>query len=146
MIEQVRSVDRRRGARARLDFRASTDQPQLSGSNCDAYSNVMARSSYAESIAVQRRAEDGEPVWAFAQPERVARETLARIVGQPATALTRFTRTRGGSPGRALFEWRPSAALRYMVVVSRPYWLSFYAKDPRRVAWIPLAVFEISCN
>ena len=34
---------------------------------------------------------------------------------------------------------------RYMVVVSRPYWLSFYAKDPAKVAWVVLAAFK-SCG
>jgi hypothetical protein len=33
-----------------------------------------------------------------------------------------------------------------MVVVSRPYWLSFHAKDPKRVAWIVAAAYESSCS
>jgi hypothetical protein len=33
-----------------------------------------------------------------------------------------------------------------MVVVSRPYWLSFYAHDPSRVAWIAVIAYESSCG
>lgn len=36
--------------------------------------------------------------------------------------------------------------LAYMVVVSRPYWLSYYAKDRKRVAWVVLAAYESSCG
>jgi len=32
-----------------------------------------------------------------------------------------------------------------MVVVSRPYLLSFYALDPKRVAWVVIAAYESSC-
>jgi hypothetical protein len=33
-----------------------------------------------------------------------------------------------------------------MVVVSRPYLLSLYAHDPKRVAWVLTAAFESSCD
>jgi len=33
-----------------------------------------------------------------------------------------------------------------MVVVSRPYFLSFYAKDPNRVAWVLIGAFETFCG
>lgn len=33
-----------------------------------------------------------------------------------------------------------------MVVVSRPYWLSYYAKDPKRVSWVVLAAYESGCG
>lgn len=33
-----------------------------------------------------------------------------------------------------------------MVVVTRPYLLSFYAKDPTRVAWTMLAAYESPCG
>jgi hypothetical protein len=32
-----------------------------------------------------------------------------------------------------------------MVVVSRPYLLSFYAQDPGRVAWIVVAAYASTC-
>jgi hypothetical protein len=33
-----------------------------------------------------------------------------------------------------------------MVVVSRPFLLSFYAKDPKRVAWVVIAAYDSSCG
>jgi hypothetical protein len=34
---------------------------------------------------------------------------------------------------------------RAMIVVSRPYWLTFYAKDARKAAWVVVAAYESSC-
>jgi len=46
-----------------------------------------------------------------------------------------------------LADRRPKGkTMRYMVVVSRPYLLSFYAKDPKRVAWVLIAAYETSCG
>ena len=43
--------------------------------------------------------------------------------------------------------WRPETKkASYMVVVSRPYWLSFYAKDRQKVAWVLAAAYESSCG
>jgi hypothetical protein len=36
----------------------------------------------------------------------------------------------------------PGKNNRYRVVVSRPYWLSFFAESPHRVAWIAAYVYE----
>jgi hypothetical protein len=48
--------------------------------------------------------------------------------------------------GRVVYEWRPAKKhVIYMVVVSRPYWLSFYARDPKRVGWVVAAAYE-SCG
>jgi hypothetical protein len=33
-----------------------------------------------------------------------------------------------------------------MLVVSRPYWLAFYANDPKRVAWVVVAAYVYSCG
>jgi hypothetical protein len=33
-----------------------------------------------------------------------------------------------------------------MVVVSRPYMLSFYAKNPKRVAWVLIGAYKMSCG
>ena len=49
--------------------------------------------------------------------------------------------------GRFVYQWRPKAKrVSYMVVVNRPYWLSFYAKDTKRVAWVVTAAYKSSCG
>jgi hypothetical protein len=46
-----------------------------------------------------------------------------------------------------VYEWTPAGkAETYMVVVSRPYLLSFYALDRKRVAWVVSAAYLSSCG
>ncbi len=49
--------------------------------------------------------------------------------------------------GRYVYEWKPADKPEtYMVVVSRPYLLAFYAHDPKRVAWVVAAAYASSCG
>jgi hypothetical protein len=50
--------------------------------------------------------------------------------------------------GRFIYEWRRTGKKKvtYMVVVNRPYWLSFHARDPKRVAWVVAGAYESSCS
>ena len=49
--------------------------------------------------------------------------------------------------GRFVYEWKPKGKnASYMVVVSRPYWLSFFSSDPKKVSWIAIAAYESSCG
>jgi len=46
-----------------------------------------------------------------------------------------------------VYEWTPAGkAETYMIVVSRPYLLSFYAHDPKCVAWVVSAAHLSSCG
>jgi hypothetical protein len=46
-----------------------------------------------------------------------------------------------------VYEWQAHGNHKnYMAVVSRPYWLSFYARDSHRVAWVAVAAYESSCD
>ena len=33
-----------------------------------------------------------------------------------------------------------------MLVVSKPYWLTFYSRDANRVAWILIEAYELQCG
>ena len=49
--------------------------------------------------------------------------------------------------GRKVYQWQPAGKSEtYMAVISRPYRLSFYAKDKNRVAWVVLAAYQSSCD
>jgi hypothetical protein len=49
--------------------------------------------------------------------------------------------------GRVIYEWAPfGKRASYMVVVNRPYWLSFLAEDANKVAWVLAAAYESSCD
>jgi len=68
---------------------------------------------------------------------------LANVDVQSITGLAEKRKTQG----RVVYEWNPPGkAQAYVVVVSRPYWLSFYAQDPKRVAWVVLASYPSSSS
>jgi hypothetical protein len=95
----------------------------------------------------QRGAEAGQRAWAFDDPQRVALESLAGFVGIDTAAIKHMKQTQEG-PGRFIYLWKspgkdPSW---YKLVVGRPYWLSFYSKDPKRVAWVVEVAYRASCG
>lgn len=78
--------------------------------------------------------------------KRVATEGLARLLSISDTSTIALKETRKAQ-GRFVYHWWPKGkTTSYMVVVSRPYLLSFYAKDPKRVAWVMTAAFERPCG
>ena len=51
------------------------------------------------------------------------------------------------APGRFVYEWRPKKEGNYyIVVITRPYVLSFYAKNANRVTWVVRAAYEAGCD
>jgi hypothetical protein len=93
----------------------------------------------------QKSAEQGDRSWAFDNPLRVASEGLIRLARLNVSGTIALQETHK-APGRVVYEWRASRDGNiYTVVVSRPFWLSFYSHDPKRVAWVVSAVTEISC-
>jgi hypothetical protein len=51
------------------------------------------------------------------------------------------------SQGRVIYELNADdGKATYMVVVSRPYLLSFYAQDPKRIAWVVIGAYKSSCG
>lgn len=81
-----------------------------------------------------------------AQAQDSTSEALARILNIDEKTITGMRQTRQAQ-GRFVYEWKPEAkAVSYMIVISRPYLLSFYDKDPKRVAWTVMAAYESSCE
>ena len=142
VIQQVLSVDSQDSTE--LDYRVWADQPRADKVGCG-YTYLTEITPFEDSLKAQARADSGQEDWAFSDPARVAAEGLARLINVgPGSVVLRETR-RG--QGRFIYEWRPKVKkVTYMVVVSRPYWLSFYAKDPKRVAWIVIGAYESSCS
>jgi hypothetical protein len=82
----------------------------------------------------------------FDDPQQVASDAIARFANIDAKSITRLNQKKQ-TQGRIVYEWNPTGNTEtYMVVVSRPYWLSFYAHDPRRVAWVVVAAYVSSCD
>lgn len=142
-IQQVLAVEPQ--IRTDLDYRASPDQPEIRKTGCG-YRDFVPVESTAAFIAAQQQAERDNSEWAFIDPQRVAAVTLAKLLNIDSTTITGIRQTRKAQ-GRLFYEWRPKRKGKtYLIVASRPYWLSFYAKDPKRVAWIIIAAYESSCD
>lgn len=113
-----------------VDYRSVIDEPALETARCFSQPFSLA---HADGIELQRQADAGPRAWSFTDPLRVAREQLQ----QPRLRLHVVRKTRGSISYRAGNHY---------IVVSRLYWLSFFAANRRRVAWVPVAVYETGCK
>lgn len=113
-------------------FRSLHDQLQVS--------IVSPDDSTQEAIAEQSRADRGEADWAFSDPERVAVESLKPLYPGQVPVLRIMKKT----SARQVFRWK-NGKKRVLVVVSRPYWLSFFAASGS-MAWVTTMVKEAECD
>lgn len=90
-------------------------------------------------IAEQEKADRGQS-WAFTDPQRVALESLKLLYPDQLPILRNVKKT----PARQVFRWR-SGNKSVVVVVTRPYWLSFYAGS-KSVAWVTTMIKEARCK
>lgn len=93
-----------------------------------------------QAIAEQRRADSGEASWAFSAPQRVAEESLKPLYPSQLPVLRRVKKT----STREVFRWKNGKS-EVIVVVTRPYWLSFYAASGS-VAWVSTMIKEAGCD
>jgi len=143
VIQQVVVVDPH--DRSDLDYHSSADQPNIDKAGCG-YRILSSDWRFSEALGLQQQAESGERAWAFDDPTRVVKELLARKAGIDQTSIVNLKTIRTAR-GRIVFTWAPpKTKATYMVVVSRPYTLSFYAKNSQRVAWIPIAAYKVGCD
>jgi len=144
-IEQIVAVDAQ--TRTDLDYRAFPDQPKIENKVGCGVRDMLYQHAQGELIEAQRRAESGQAPHAFDDPERVGMDALAALLQIDAGSIAHFKRTHEAQ-ARVTYEWnsRGDPPDSYMVIVSRPYWLSFYAKDPNKVAWVVTGAFESSCG
>lgn len=139
-IQQIVDVDTQR--RNDLDYESSVDQPNADKVGCG-YSFLEPDQN---PIETQRQAELGQQEWHFTDPQRVASEALAKLLSIKEESISELKVTRK-IQGRVVYQWRPKAKREsYMIVVNRPYWLSFYAKDTKKIVWVVAAAYESSCD
>jgi hypothetical protein len=91
-------------------------------------------------IADQKLADSGAQVWAFNDPQRVALESLKPYYNGRVPVLRNVKKTKA----RQVFRWRDGKKS-VVVVVAKPYWLSFYADSPS-IAWVATTVKEAECD
>ncbi len=142
VIERVVAVEPQTSTE--LDYSFFVDQPNITAAGCG-YTFLTDTLSFDPYVKAQRKADEGQTEWMFTDPERVAADHLAQLLSVDSSSI-KLKQTRQAQ-GRYVYEWRPgNKKTSYMIVVSRPYWLSFSAKDPNRVAWMVLGAYESSCG
>ena len=142
-IQQVISVDAHESPD--LDYGATAPQPDMDKPGCG-YEILTELSQLDVLIKAQERADLGPDAWAFTDPGRVASEGLAQLLKLKNSSRLDLKQT-NQAQGMVIYWWKPKGKkVNYMVVVSRPYLLSFYAKDPKRVAWVVVGAYETFCG
>jgi hypothetical protein len=142
-IQEVKDPDT--AWRADLDYGESDEKMDFPPPGCNLRTLLPAEQD-AALMQFQRDADSGTRDWAFTDPARVAADALSRTtkVGQDLLATIKQTHD---SPGRKTYEWKSANGRKsYMAIVSRPYWLSFYAHDSHRVAWVAVIAYEAACS
>jgi len=136
-IQEVLRVDRQ--DREDIDYRASYEQPDIDKGGCG-YRDLMSFEPFLGVAQRQRAADEKGPEWVFQEPDRVAAHELARLAKIDENRI-RLKLTRSAQ-GHKVYVWRVKKDKSYMVVVSRPYLATFYARDAMKIAWTVVAAFE----
>lgn len=142
-IQQVISVDPH--DREDLDYRSSPDQPNLDKVPCG-YQDLVAPWPYSDWVKAQQTSDLQASEFAFDNPRQVAIAALIQLAKLDESTVTKL-KEKQHSQGRVIYELKNRARkASYMLVLSKPYLLSFYAKDPKRVAWVVIAAYKSSCE
>lgn len=141
-IQQVLSVEPH--SSRLLDYRATVYPRGLDKADC--YGELTrVDDPFTPLIKAQERADSGDEVWAFSDPGRVATNGLAKLLNIDEKSIRLRLTERG--QGQFSYRWQPKKnGNTYLIVVSRPYILTFFAKDPKRVAWVLRTVYEAGCT
>jgi len=142
-IQQVISVALH--DREDLDYRSSPDQPNLNKVGCG-FQDLVPPWQYADWVKTQQTADLQGSEFAFDNPKQVAAAALIHLAKLDESAVTKL-KEKQHSQGRVIYELKTGQKkATYMIVLSRPYLLSFYAKDPKRVAWVVVGAYKSSCE
>jgi hypothetical protein len=139
VLQEIVSVDPH--SRDDLDYSAYPESPDLQKLKCGTSQDLL-HSSYRAEMEAQQEAEAGKRSWAFDDARRVASTTLASVLKITEASLAEMKQIQK-QQGQIIYEWRPKQTETiYTVIVSRPYWLSFYAEDEKKIAWIATAAYS----
>lgn len=148
-IQQVVSVDAQ--IRNDLDYSSWDDLLSLSPKKCSIRRSLIPVFEdddfdvYKKPLQAQRQAERGQRAWSFDDPQRVAKDALSKQLNISEDSIQPIIETRI-SPSLMSYEWTPESEKKhYFVIVHRPYWLSFYAMDQRKIAWVVASAQEQMC-
>jgi len=144
-IQEVKSVVPQ--DRDDLDYGASADQPDIDKVGCGyQYLTPVWPWQGDAGVGLQKKTDQSPNSLAFEDPARVASDYLVAQLKLDPSQPPQLTVKRKAQ-GRVVYEWNPTGnAHSYMVVVSKPFLLTFYAHDPQRIAWVVIAAYDSSCD
>lgn len=140
-IQEVKDADTQR--RPELDYGESNEKLDLPNPDCT-LRMLLPDEQNAALIQAQHDADSGTRAWALTDPARVAADALSRLAKKKSLIAADVKLTRDSTP-RKTYQWSGKNKT-YTVVVSRPYWLSYYGRDSKQVAWVAVAAYETSCG
>jgi hypothetical protein len=142
-IQQVISVDPH--DREDLDYRSSPDQPNLDQAGCG-FQSLVPPWLYSDWVKMQQTADLQRNESAFDNSRQVATTALIQLAKLDESAVAKL-KEKQHSQGRVIYELKSSQErATYMIVLSKPYLLAFYANDPKRVAWVVIGAYKSSCE
>jgi hypothetical protein len=142
-IQEIKQADAHR--RDDIDYGESSEKLSLPDPDCT-LRTLLPDEQTAAFLKAQHEAESASHDWAFTDPPRVAAETLARVAHLKAVTPQGLSLTHE-APGRKTYQWTAAhGGKTWTITLSRPYWLSFYSRDPHQVAWVPVAAYETACD
>ena len=93
-----------------------------------------------QAIAEQELADNGSRGWAFSDPDRVAQQASAQFNSGKSTTLQKLRE------GPARIVYKAGTGKKYLIiVVTRPYWLTAYAKSAA-VVWVTTMIKSVECD
>lgn len=129
VIREVKDLDPH-DDRKDLDY--SSEEPDFQRND---YRKIENISPDVSGLEVQKASEMGRNIWRFDDPARVALDALIRAARLGVANRKRLKQI-DSRPGNRTYQYSPTPNLSYFIVVKRPYWLSFYARDSARVVWV----------
>jgi len=128
-----------------LDYRSSPDQPKLDKVGCG-FQDLVPPWPYSDWVQAQHTADLQNNNLAFDSPRQVAVAALSRFAKIDEQTAEKLEETQT-SQGRVIYELKTEdGKATYMIVLSRPYLLSFYAKEPKKVAWVVIGAYKSFCE
>jgi hypothetical protein len=100
----------------------------------------------SKTLAEYRAAEKSSDPSIFTEPLAVARRALAELLHIPEPPSESVFIDHAG-PGRHEYSWlNPADGMTIKVIVSKPRWLAYYAKDPTHLPWLAIGVTKENCG
>jgi hypothetical protein len=131
-------------SRSDVDYNPYPDQPDIEGVGCS-YRDLLTDDIDFLTLSMLESQNRSDYLKNSKYPSVVARNALNQVLSDLAVGNSELNET-SSAQGRRLYQWKSDKTdFEYLIVVSKPYWLTFYTSDSEDTPWIPLAVWQSQC-